>query len=237
MRFGNVTFVGGRWFELHEPIRPGDEIEAREQILVPYAKTGRTGTMVFEVRRLTYHNQRGHTVATIETSTVHRQIVAVAAADAVPPDDTDATHLPTGQGRLEDIAVGDEFHGVWVVTKQQVAAYQALGRTTPASPAANYFLDEVAASERGLDRPIAQGTLGAAVAIRLVTDHIGPRGWVKSFDASYRRPILHGDRLRALALVTDIVGPVIHFDLHLENEAGQRPIQAVVQCELHTPHA
>lgn len=230
--FGNVTFVAGRRFELYEPVRPGDDIAAREQILQPYAKTGRTGTMVFEVRRLTYLNQAGRAVAMIDTPTVHRQTAAVAQSEPVPLDETEATDLPSGQGRLDDIAIGDEFRGVWGVTKEQVAAYQVLGRTTPAGHASNYFLDGAAASERGLHRPIAQGTLGAAVALRLVTDHIGPHGWVRTFDASYRRPVMHGDRLAVVALMTDIAGTVLHFDLHLENERGERPLQAAVQVEM-----
>ena len=38
-----------------------------------YPKTGRSGTMVFEVRRNTFRNQRGEVVAISEMSMVHRQ--------------------------------------------------------------------------------------------------------------------------------------------------------------------
>src|SRR5579863_2546739 len=47
VKFGNSTFLGGRRIEVFEPVRAGDIITMREQIRDVYAKTGRTGTMVF----------------------------------------------------------------------------------------------------------------------------------------------------------------------------------------------
>ncbi len=60
--------------ELYAPIRPNDTITVLAEVKEVYAKTGRTGTMVFAVRRNHYRNQEGATVAIAESSTVYRQV-------------------------------------------------------------------------------------------------------------------------------------------------------------------
>lgn len=74
VQFGNATFASGNHVELFEPARLGDTITARQQVKEVYAKTGRTGTMVFVVRRTEYTNQHGRPVATAEQAQVHRQV-------------------------------------------------------------------------------------------------------------------------------------------------------------------
>ena len=59
--------------EVVGPIRVGDAISVAADVKEVYAKTGRSGTMVFEVRRNTFRNQHGETVAVSEMSMVHRQ--------------------------------------------------------------------------------------------------------------------------------------------------------------------
>ena len=49
-------------------------ISAKNKVSHVYAKTGRTGTMVFVVRRITYTNQHGRTVLVVESSFVQRNI-------------------------------------------------------------------------------------------------------------------------------------------------------------------
>ena len=74
MQFGNATFASGHHVDLHEPVFVGDTITARQQVKEVYPKTGRTGTMVFVVRRTEFINQHGRPVATVEQSMVHRQV-------------------------------------------------------------------------------------------------------------------------------------------------------------------
>ncbi len=59
VKFGTSGFDGGQHVEFFEPIKTGDVISAKTQIADVYAKTGRTGTMVFTVRRTTFTNQDG----------------------------------------------------------------------------------------------------------------------------------------------------------------------------------
>ena len=74
VKFGNSTFLGGRRIDAYAPVRPGDRISCREQITDVYAKTGRTGTMVFAIRRISYVNQDEVTVGVCDTSMLYREI-------------------------------------------------------------------------------------------------------------------------------------------------------------------
>lgn len=74
VKFGTTSFHAGSKLESFEPLRVGDTITARTQVKEVYPKTGRTGTMVFVVRRTDYVNQHGRVVAAIEQSQVHREV-------------------------------------------------------------------------------------------------------------------------------------------------------------------
>jgi acyl dehydratase len=71
--FGGISLNAGQHCEFMEPIRPGDVITASTAVHDVYEKTGRSGRMVFVVRRTTYRNQRGEPVAVVDSSIVHRQ--------------------------------------------------------------------------------------------------------------------------------------------------------------------
>jgi acyl dehydratase len=57
---------GGKCVNVHEPIRPGDRLTAKSSIADIYEKTGRSGAMIFIVHRMTFQNQEGRTVATVD---------------------------------------------------------------------------------------------------------------------------------------------------------------------------
>lgn len=242
VKFGNSTFLGGRRIEAYAPVRPGDTLAMREEIKDVYAKTGRTGTMVFAIRRFSYVNQDGVTTAVCDTSMLFRQTSTVASAGAAEAPEPEPEHHRArdveGQRYIEDVEPADEFEGVWDVTKEQVAGYLTLTRP-PSAPQgatgnASYFLDDAAASNNGLSRPIAHGGLSTSICMKLVTDWIGAEGWLQSIDTSFRRPAMHGDRLRVLGLVTDVEDDTAKIDVYLENERGERPIQGVAVVRL--PH-
>jgi len=77
VRFGDQSFMAGSRLETFTPIRPGDTIEAFTQVKEVYEKTGRSGRMVFIVRRTRYANQAGVDVAATENSMVMRQVKAL----------------------------------------------------------------------------------------------------------------------------------------------------------------
>ena len=72
VKFGNFSMHSGTRLEVHAPVRVGDTITVTADVKEVYAKTGRSGTMVFAVRRNRYRNQAGELVGVIEQSTVHR---------------------------------------------------------------------------------------------------------------------------------------------------------------------
>lgn len=74
VKFGQATFHAGERAELHDVVRPGDTVTARQQVKEVFAKTGRSGTMVFVVRRTEFTNQHGVLVAAVEQSMVHREV-------------------------------------------------------------------------------------------------------------------------------------------------------------------
>ena len=74
VHFKSNAFHAGQRMEIFRPIRPGDSIRARSQVKEIYEKTGRTGRMVFVVRRISYLNQADALVAAIEHSFVSREM-------------------------------------------------------------------------------------------------------------------------------------------------------------------
>ncbi|HJM76299.1 MAG TPA: MaoC family dehydratase N-terminal domain-containing protein [Dehalococcoidia bacterium] len=74
VKFGNTSFFAGSRLEVYAPIHSGDTITAKTSVKGVYPKTGRSGTMVFEVRRTDYVNEDGVTVAATESSQVYREV-------------------------------------------------------------------------------------------------------------------------------------------------------------------
>jgi acyl dehydratase len=74
VHFKSNTFHAGQKMEIFAPIHPDDSIRARAQVKEIYDKTGRTGRMVFVVRRISYVNQDDKVVAAIESSFVNREM-------------------------------------------------------------------------------------------------------------------------------------------------------------------
>ena len=72
--FGTVSFAAGQHCAFMEPICAGDTIVATTRIVDVYAKTGRSGMMVFVVRRTVYENQLGQQVAEVEQLSARRNM-------------------------------------------------------------------------------------------------------------------------------------------------------------------
>jgi acyl dehydratase len=75
VQFGSAGsgLMAGQRYEYYLPVRPGDVIEGFAQIKEVYEKTGRSGRMVFVVRRTRYTNQHGEDVASVETTAALRE--------------------------------------------------------------------------------------------------------------------------------------------------------------------
>jgi acyl dehydratase len=73
LKFGKMRFHAGQRVQPRGPIVAGDFISASSHLKDVYAKTGRTGTMVFIVWETTFHNQKGEVVADIQESFATRE--------------------------------------------------------------------------------------------------------------------------------------------------------------------
>jgi hypothetical protein len=146
---------------------------------------------------------------------------------------------PIEQRYFDDVELGDEFEEAHHPTAEHVRQFMGQsergGRDRSGDQGSGRFTDTATARSQGLERPIVPGNMSLAMITRLVTDWMGPLGHIVEIDVSYRRPVLHGDRLRSVALVTDAeTSPRVHLDLSLENERGERPLQGTAVVELPT---
>ena len=72
LEYGDIGFFAGQAIESLSPIRPGDTLDASTKLKEVYAKTGRSGTMVFVVWETSFTNQNSEDVARVQESYVRR---------------------------------------------------------------------------------------------------------------------------------------------------------------------
>ena len=72
LEFGKISMHAGQRVQSMAPILAGDQLSASSHLKDVYAKTGRTGTMVFVVWETTFSNQDGTVVAEVEESFARR---------------------------------------------------------------------------------------------------------------------------------------------------------------------
>ena len=82
--------------------------------------------------------------------------------------------------------------------------------------------DQDYARSVGLPGVILHGLLKAAFLGQLVTDWLGDRGTLKSFEVSYRGVDVPGDPYRCRGRVTRIEGHELELEVWGEDEAGKR---------------
>ena len=73
LEFGRVQMHAGQRVQPIAPIHAGDSITASSHLKEVYAKTGRSGTMVFVVWETTFRNQNGEVVAEVQESFARRE--------------------------------------------------------------------------------------------------------------------------------------------------------------------
>ena len=73
LEFGRVQMHAGQRVQPITPIYAGDSVTASSHLKDVYAKTGRSGTMVFVVWETTFRNQNGEVVAEVQESFARRE--------------------------------------------------------------------------------------------------------------------------------------------------------------------
>ena len=71
--FGSVQMHAGQRVQPIAPLYAGDTVTASSHLKEVYAKTGRSGTMVFVVWETTFRNQDGDVVAEVQESFARRE--------------------------------------------------------------------------------------------------------------------------------------------------------------------
>ena len=66
LKFGKMQVHAGQRVQPRAPIVAGDQLTASSHLKDVYAKTGRSGTMVFTVWETTFRNQNGEVVADVD---------------------------------------------------------------------------------------------------------------------------------------------------------------------------
>lgn len=140
------------------------------------------------------------------------------------------------QPYFEDIEPGDEFEDTWLAETAQVVSYVEI-QMGGNSAAGGRFTSQEGAEAVGMRKPIVPGVMSMCRLTKLVTDWMGIEGNLRFIDVDFRRPVEHGDNLRALGLVTDTDeeaggSGVVKLDVYLENDRGERPLQGIAIVEL-----
>ena len=73
LEFGRTQMHAGQRVQPIAPIHVGDSLTASSHLKDVYAKTGRSGTMVFVVWETTFSNQDGEVVAEVQESFARRE--------------------------------------------------------------------------------------------------------------------------------------------------------------------
>lgn len=72
LEFGDVNLFANQAIEPLAPIKAGDTLEAHTKLKDVYAKTGRSGKMVFVVWETSFTNQNGEVAVLVQDSFVRR---------------------------------------------------------------------------------------------------------------------------------------------------------------------
>ena len=73
LEYGDIGFFAGQAIESLAPIKPGDTLDTKTKLKEVYAKTGRSGKMVFAVWETSFTNQNGDIVGLVQESFVRRE--------------------------------------------------------------------------------------------------------------------------------------------------------------------
>ncbi len=137
------------------------------------------------------------------------------------------------QRYFEDVDPGDEIEEPVDVSTEAVVRYLSMPGNRQGQ-IANRFTDAERAKADGLPGPIVPGVMQLGLMNRVLRNFAGIYGTVGNVDVSFRRSVIHGDNLKAHALVTDTdeAARSVKLDVFLENDRGERPLQGTAEVTL-----
>ncbi len=132
---------------------------------------------------------------------------------------------------FEDVQPGDELEPfIKVPSKEEVVAFARLALLD------GRFVDDEEARKEGMDGVIVSSWQSMAYLSQLITNWMGPQGFLSKFEVYLRRIVEPGDRLECRAIVTDTAVAsernVVVLDIYIENQRGEKPLQGMAEVFL-----
>ena len=237
--FNSYGLNGGSDWQFLRPAYVGDWVTRQFRIVDIFEKQGRSGALVFVVRRETQTNQHGDAISVADRVSIHRsrppgeEVKAVAEAGEglnsvlISPPAPDhivprAVHAGGAQKHFEDISVGMELDQV--VKGPLTTTHLVRWAAANGNYARIHWDLPFAQVHQGLSNVVVNGSLKNQYLGQLMIKLAGPEGWFKRFYVEHRGMDYPGDIITASGSVTAVreIGGYGHVDcdVNLTNNRG-----------------
>ena len=239
--FNSYGLNGGSDWQFLRPSYVGTWITRQFRILDIFEKQGRSGPLVFVVRRETQTNQHGDAISVADRVSIHRsrppglEVKADAESGkglesvAISPPEPDhtiprAVHQAGAQNRFENVSVGMELEQV--VKGPLTTSHLVRWAAANGNYARIHWDLPFAQIHQGLSNVVVNGSLKNQYLGQLMIKLAGPEGWFKRFYVEHRGMDYPGDIITASGTVTAArdVGGYGHVDcdVNLTNNRGDQ---------------
>ncbi|MCS5666603.1 MAG: MaoC family dehydratase N-terminal domain-containing protein [Dehalococcoidia bacterium] len=239
--FNSYGLNGGSDWQFLRPAYTGDWITRQFKVMDIFEKQGRSGPLVFIVRRESQSNQHGDVISVADRVSIHRsrptgeEVAAVADSGqglesvVISPPAPDHTVprpvYPGGQQKhFEDISVGAELEKV--VKGPLTTTHLVRWAAANGNYARIHWDLPFAQIHQGLPNVVVNGSLKNQYLGQLMIKFAGPEGWFKRFYVEHRGMDYPGDIITASGTVTAIreVGNYGHVEceVNLNNNRGDQ---------------
>ena len=239
--FNSYGLNGGSDWQFLRPAYVGDWVTRRFRIVDIFEKQGRSGLLVFVVRRETQTNQHGDAISVADRVSIHRsrppseEVKAVAEAGeglnsvVISPPAPDQTvprtiHAAGAQNHLEDVSVGMALEHV--IKGPLTTTHLVRWAAANGNYARIHWDLPFAQVHQGLSNVVVNGSLKNQYLGQMMIKLAGPEGWFKRFYVEHRGMDYPGDVITASGKVTAVrdVGGYGHVDcdINLTNNRGEQ---------------
>ena len=237
--FNSYGLNGGSDWQFLRPAYVGDWVTRQFQVVDIFEKQGRSGPLVFIVRRETQTNQHGDAISVADRVSIHRsrppeeEVQAVNDAGdglesvVISPPSPDhtvprAVYLAESQRHFEDMSVGMELEQV---VKGPLTTTHLIRWADANGNYARIHWDlPFAQIHQGLSNVVVNGSLKNQYLGQLMIRLAGPEGWFKRFYVEHRGMDYPGDIITGSGVVTGLreVNGYGHVDcdVNLTNNRG-----------------
>ncbi|MBO19638.1 MAG: hypothetical protein CL732_03765 [Chloroflexi bacterium] len=239
--FNSYGLNGGSDWQFLRPPYVGDWVTRQFQIKDIFEKQGRSGPLIFVVRRETQTNQHGDAISVADRVSIHRGLPpgeeVKAAVDSgkalesvvVSPPAPEQTvprsvHDAGAQRHVEDISVGMELDPV--VKGPLTTTHLVRWAAANGNYARIHWDLPFAQLHQGLANVVVNGSLKNQYLGQLMVKFAGEEGWFRRFYVEHRGMDHPGDIITATGVVTAVreVGNYGHVDcdVKLTNNRGEQ---------------